>query len=171
MSSSRPADGGRPRPRWLIGDRLPSGIMGVPVEAIETAAPLLMHRRELRPDSGGPGRYRGGLGQVMELEIITGAPPITPACMTGRAIRCGFAWWRSRRPPAEVRLSDGSRPHPKSHYVLQPANASSYRCRAAAATAPRLSVRRRKCWRKCSRDISLLTRLKRTTLFSSMPLP
>ena len=56
----------------LSATAFPSGIMGVPVEAIETAAPLLMRRRELRPDSGGPGRFRGGLGQVMELEIITG---------------------------------------------------------------------------------------------------
>ena len=67
----------------LSATAFPSGIMGVPVEAIETAAPLLMHRRELRPDSGGAGRFRGGLGQVMEMEILTGAPT-NHSCMYDR---------------------------------------------------------------------------------------
>jgi N-methylhydantoinase B/oxoprolinase/acetone carboxylase alpha subunit len=31
-------------------------------------------RRELRTDTGGPGRYRGGLGQVIELESAEDAP-------------------------------------------------------------------------------------------------
>ena len=104
----------------LSATAFPSGIMGVPVEAIETAAPLLMHRRELRRDSGGAGRFRGGLGQVMELEIITGAPA-NHSCMydrTGNPAQgmLGGAPGAS----GEVRLSDGSQPHPKSHYVLQP---------------------------------------------------
>ena len=47
----------------------PSGIAGVPVEVMETIAPLVVRRRELRPDSGGPGRARGGLGQTMEFEV------------------------------------------------------------------------------------------------------
>jgi N-methylhydantoinase B len=44
----------------------PSGVAGVPAEVIETLAPLVQHRRELRTDSGGAGRYRGGLGQATE---------------------------------------------------------------------------------------------------------
>ncbi len=104
----------------LSATAFPSGIMGVPVEAIETAAPLLMHRRELRPDSGGPGRFRGGLGQVMELEIITGAAA-NHSCMYDRT-RNPAQGLAGGSPGArgEVRLSDGAEPHPKSHYVLQP---------------------------------------------------
>ena len=104
----------------LSATAFPSGIMGVPVEAIETAAPLLMHRRELRVDSGGPGRFRGGLGQVMELEIITGAPA-NHSCMYDRTGNPALGL-RGGKPGAsgEVQLSDGGRPHPKSHYVLQP---------------------------------------------------
>jgi N-methylhydantoinase B len=45
----------------------PSGVAGVPAEVIETLTPLVQHRRELRTDSGGPGRMRGGLGQVTEM--------------------------------------------------------------------------------------------------------
>ncbi|MCY3833666.1 MAG: hydantoinase B/oxoprolinase family protein [Chloroflexi bacterium] len=104
----------------LSATAFPSGIMGVPVEAIETAAPLLMHRRELREDSGGPGRFRGGLGQVMELEIITGAPA-NHSCMYDRTGNPAMGMLGGEPGAAgEVRLSDGGRPHPKSHYVLQP---------------------------------------------------
>ena len=104
----------------LSATAFPSGIMGVPVEAIETAAPLLMRRRELRPDSGGPGRYRGGLGQVMEMEIITGVPA-NHSCMYDRTGNPAMGL-NGGKPGAAgaVRLSDGGRPHPKSHYVLQP---------------------------------------------------
>ena len=52
----------------------PSGIAGVPVEVIETLAPIVVHRREYRADSGGPGRFRGGLGQTMEFEVLTDEP-------------------------------------------------------------------------------------------------
>jgi N-methylhydantoinase B len=45
----------------------PSGVAGVPAEVIESSTPLIQHRRELRTDSGGPGTYRGGLGQWTEI--------------------------------------------------------------------------------------------------------
>jgi len=45
----------------------PSGVAGVPAEVIESLTPLVQHRRELRTDSGGPGTYRGGLGQWTEI--------------------------------------------------------------------------------------------------------
>ena len=104
----------------LSATAFPSGIMGVPVEAIETAAPLLMHRRELRVDSGGPGTFRGGLGQVMELEMLSGAPA-NHSCMYDRTGSPALGLFGGK-PGAtgEVQLSDGTRPHPKSHYVLQP---------------------------------------------------
>lgn len=53
----------------LSATAYPSGIAGVPVEIIETLSPIVMHRRELRTDSGGPGKSRGGLGQRMTLTV------------------------------------------------------------------------------------------------------
>lgn len=47
----------------------PSGVKTMPVETVEAAAPLLFRRKELRPDSGGAGQYRGGLGQIIEIEV------------------------------------------------------------------------------------------------------
>ncbi len=43
-----------------------------PVEAIERAAPLRVLRFELRPDSGGPGQYRGGLAAALTLTLLEG---------------------------------------------------------------------------------------------------
>src|SRR5438876_2992030 len=39
----------------------------MPAKVMESLTPLVQHRRELRTDSGGPGTYRGGLGQWTEL--------------------------------------------------------------------------------------------------------
>lgn len=103
----------------LSATAFPSGIMGVPVEAIETAAPVLMHRRELRQDSGGAGEFRGGLGQEMALEVITGLPA-THSCMYDRTTYPaeGLNGGKSGA-LGEVLLSDGTHPHPKSRYTLE----------------------------------------------------
>jgi len=45
----------------------PSGVRTMPVEATENVAPILFWRKELKPDSGGAGRTRGGAGQVIEI--------------------------------------------------------------------------------------------------------
>ncbi|MFI6306260.1 hydantoinase B/oxoprolinase family protein [Amycolatopsis thailandensis] len=41
----------------------PSGLRSTPTEVIETMAPLVQRERVLRTDSGGAGKWRGGLGQ------------------------------------------------------------------------------------------------------------
>ncbi|AGM09271.1 hydantoinase B/oxoprolinase family protein [Amycolatopsis keratiniphila] len=41
----------------------PSGLRSTPTEVIETMAPLIQRERVLRSDSGGAGKWRGGLGQ------------------------------------------------------------------------------------------------------------
>jgi N-methylhydantoinase B len=53
----------------LSATAFPSGIAGVPAEVIETLSPVVVKRRELRVDSGGPGEFRGGLGQTLELAV------------------------------------------------------------------------------------------------------
>ncbi len=44
--------------------------MNLPVEAMELDAPIRVRRWELTRDSGGPGTYRGGLGQLKEYEVL-----------------------------------------------------------------------------------------------------
>ena len=48
----------------------PANSSNIPVEVLEQGLPLRVRRRALRPDSGGAGRYRGGCGQIYELESV-----------------------------------------------------------------------------------------------------
>ena len=66
--------GARPTKDGLSATAFPSGVRNTPVEINEAIAPILVRRKEYRTDSGGPGRWRGGLGQVMEIANIEGAP-------------------------------------------------------------------------------------------------
>jgi N-methylhydantoinase B len=59
--------GARPELDGMNATAFPSGVMTMPVEATEQVGPVIIWRKELRPDSGGAGRYRGGLGQYMEV--------------------------------------------------------------------------------------------------------
>jgi N-methylhydantoinase B len=66
--------GGRPGKDGLSATAFPSGVMGSLVEITESVSPLIIWRREYRPDSGGAGEYRGGLGQVLEISSSEDAP-------------------------------------------------------------------------------------------------
>ena len=112
--------GARPASDGLSATAFPSGIKGVPAEAIEAVSPVLMLKRELRPDSGGAGRFRGGLGQEMVLRMDTDTA-VLHSCMYDRtrSPARGFLGGGSGA-VGEVILSDGSRPHPKGKYELQP---------------------------------------------------
>jgi len=59
--------GARPALDGMNATAFPSGVMTMPVEATEQVGPVIIWRKELRPDSGGAGTYRGGLGQFMEV--------------------------------------------------------------------------------------------------------
>lgn len=52
----------------------PSNISSTPVEVAERNSPLFFHAKRLRPGSGGPGRYRGGLGQDILVECESDTP-------------------------------------------------------------------------------------------------
>jgi N-methylhydantoinase B len=54
-------------------------VRNVAVEIIETLSPVVFWQKEYRPDSGGPGEYRGGLGQIMEMSNGEPAPMIISA--------------------------------------------------------------------------------------------
>lgn len=54
----------------------PYNTANIPIEVTEADTALVYLRKELAIDSGGAGRWRGGLGQVVEFEIA--GPPIAP---------------------------------------------------------------------------------------------
>lgn len=47
-----------------------SNCRNTPIEVFETQFPWRIHRMELRQDSGGPGKYRGGLGILKDYELL-----------------------------------------------------------------------------------------------------
>ena len=63
--------GARPGLDGLSATAFPSGVWGSQVETTEAVAPVLFHRRELRCDSGGAGRTRGGMGQSIALSAAS----------------------------------------------------------------------------------------------------
>lgn len=54
-----------------------SNCMNVAAEALMLEAPIRVHRTALNRDSGGAGRYRGGLGGVYEYELLDGEATLT----------------------------------------------------------------------------------------------
>jgi N-methylhydantoinase B len=112
--------GARAMKDGLNATGFPSGVAGVPAEVIETLTPLVQLRRELRTDSGGAGRFRGGLGQETEI-----------ACRSGEAWGVSALIDRTQVPApglssgaagalGELTLSNGVRARPKSMLRLDP---------------------------------------------------
>src|SRR5262249_55492390 len=64
--------GARPTLDGMSATAFPSGVQTMPIEATEQTGPIVIWRKELRPDSGGEGRQRGGLGQIIEIEAWEG---------------------------------------------------------------------------------------------------
>jgi len=63
--------GGNPEGDGLNHGNAPISTATIPpVEILEAAYPVMFARWALRPDSGGPGRHRGGLGAIYELELL-----------------------------------------------------------------------------------------------------
>jgi N-methylhydantoinase B len=54
----------------------PSNVVCGSMEVIEALSPLRIWRKELACDSGGPGQFRGGLGQDVEIELTGDQPAL-----------------------------------------------------------------------------------------------
>ena len=59
--------GARPTLDGLTATAFPSGVMTMSAEATEQIGPVVIWRKEIRENSGGAGKFRGGLGQIMEI--------------------------------------------------------------------------------------------------------
>ncbi len=87
--------GGRPGADGLAAVSFPYNVRDVSIEWAETETPLLIEKRELIPDSGGPGRFRGGLGEELVIRGYTAGDidASRPVVLSGAA-------GRMRYPPA-----------------------------------------------------------------------
>lgn len=64
--------GARPELDGLSATAFPSGVHTMSIEATEQVGPLVFWRKELLPGSGGAGKRRGGLAQVVEVAAAEG---------------------------------------------------------------------------------------------------
>ena len=64
--------GARARKPGLSATAYPTGVAAVPIEVVESTAPLIFLRKELRSRSGGAGSELGGNGQVIEFTVENG---------------------------------------------------------------------------------------------------
>jgi N-methylhydantoinase B len=58
--------------------------MNTPIEEIERSYPLLVRQYELRPDSSGPGRHRGGTGIIRSYQAMANGTTVTVLAERGR---------------------------------------------------------------------------------------
>ncbi|USZ69652.1 hydantoinase B/oxoprolinase family protein [Halorussus salilacus] len=82
-----------------------SNTLNTPAEVLETAYPLRVLRYEYRPDSGGAGEFRGGLGLRRDIEV--------------RGHRASFSLLADRRAHAPYGIAGGEDGEPGDDYLLR----------------------------------------------------
>ncbi len=98
----------------------PSGVGGVSAEVVESLTPLVQHRRELREDSGGAGKFRGGLGQATEMGSSAEGPWEVSAMID--RVRFPGSGIDGGKPGAlgEFKINDENHGEPKTLISLDP---------------------------------------------------
>ncbi len=87
----------------------PANGANTPVEILESDTPLIVERRELLPDSGGPGRQRGGLGRRIVFRVPDDEhAPLPP-------VNLGIQSGRFRHPPEGL---FGGRPGARAQFLV-----------------------------------------------------
>jgi N-methylhydantoinase B len=95
----------------------PSNVSSTAIEITEHIAPLRVHHKRLRTDSGGPGRHRGGLGQEIALESRS-ETPIAVSFLAERTIFPAFGIEGGKAGAPGVLRINGEKVDPKKQYVL-----------------------------------------------------
>lgn len=113
--------GARPTKDGLSSTAFPSGVSGTPVEVVEARSPLMFVKRELRTDSAGPGRQRGGLGHELVIRGIGADRPyrFSPFFDRVRYPARGLLGGRDGA-PGYYRLGADQVPNPKQTVWVEP---------------------------------------------------
>jgi len=96
----------------------PSNVSSTSIEISEHIAPLLFHHKRLRPDSGGRGRHRGGLGQEILIESRSDTP-IAVSFLAERTIFPAFGIEGGEAGAPGMLRINGQVSDPKRQYVLK----------------------------------------------------
>jgi N-methylhydantoinase B len=96
----------------------PSNVSSTSIELSEHIAPLRFHHKRLRPDSGGAGRHRGGLGQEILIESRS-ETPIAVSFLAERTVIPAFGIEGGRPGATGALRINGEAVDPKRQYVLR----------------------------------------------------
>jgi N-methylhydantoinase B len=112
--------GASPHRDGLATTSFPTNVGAGSIEAFESVAPLVVWKKQLTADSGGPGRFRGGLGQEAEIELRAPAPVRLSLISDRRDHPALGVLGGDNGAPALIEFGDGTRPHPKSRTTIAP---------------------------------------------------
>ena len=112
--------GASPHRDGLPTTSFPTNVGAGSIEAFESVSPLVVWRKQLRPDSGGAGRFRGGLGQEAEIEVRSPGPVRLSLLSDRRDHPALGVLGGEPGAPALIEFGDGTRPHPKSRTTIAP---------------------------------------------------
>jgi N-methylhydantoinase B len=119
--------GARPTKDGISATAFPSGVAGVPTEVIESLSPLVFRSRELVPDSGGAGRFRGGCGQEMRVTVRNPRPvSLSPLFDRTKFQAAGYEGGAPGGYGA-IELSDGARFEAKGAREIAPGTEVTFR--------------------------------------------
>ncbi|MBW1697486.1 MAG: hydantoinase B/oxoprolinase family protein [Deltaproteobacteria bacterium] len=96
----------------------PSNVSSTPIELSEQLAPLRFKYKRLRADSGGPGKFRGGLGQELLIESRSESL-IAVSFLAERTVFPAFGIEGGKPGAAGVLRINGKKVDAKKQYVLK----------------------------------------------------
>ncbi|WAT03911.1 hydantoinase B/oxoprolinase family protein [Rouxiella badensis] len=134
--------GARPSADGIVTG-FPGNMSSTPVELIESATPLLFTEKSIVPDSGGAGRYRGGVAQRMVIRNTSKFP-----------LSHSMFYSRQKHPAQGVLGGEAGAPNfiaingkqlekPVGRHDVFPGMRSRFRCQAAAVKARLLNAAKR----------------------------
>ena len=97
----------------------PSNMAVVPIEVWETLTSTTIESKRLLPDSGGPGKARGGLGQEVVIRNDSGNL-FTVLCMANRTEFAALGFAGGKAGSCRAHLIDGQEVDPKGRLALAP---------------------------------------------------
>ena len=114
----------------------PTNILATPTEILESEAPILIESKELVPDSGGPGRSRGGTAQEVVIRNLS-PKPMLMSIMSERtkvAPQGLFGGGPGARP--HFILDDGTELDPKGIATVPPGQSVNIRTHGGGGYGP-----------------------------------